>query len=172
MRSRIIDSVPRLRYFWIVTTQETIEALPPEALFAQLGIVPQVCPASNLGKAYKSVARVFEDCFKDAVITTIQFSVLVHIQVLDKPGCSDLATHLGSDPSTVSRIIETLVKKKLVNSRCGADRRTREYCLTPAGVEAVQAGLEAWSIAHRRIMERIGVERWNQLLALLQFLND
>ncbi len=118
------------------------------------------------------MVRVFEESFKDATVTTIQFSVLVHIQVLDKPGCSDLAAQLGSDPSTVSRIIETLVRKGLVNSRCGADRRTREYCLTPAGVEAVQAGLRSWSDAHRRIMERIGVERWEQLLALLQFLND
>lgn len=155
-----------------MTTQHTIQALSPDALFAQLGVVPQVCPASNLGKAYKSVVRVFEEEFKDAAVTTIQFSVLVHIQVLDKPGCSDLATHLGSDPSTISRIIDTLVKKGLVNSRCGLDRRTREYCLTPAGTDAVQTGLEAWSRSHRRIMERIGVERWDQLLSLLQLLND
>lgn len=155
-----------------MATTTTIDKKNIDKLFDQLPLVPQVCPASNLGKAYKIVSRIFEEEFRGFSVTTVQFSILVHIQILERPGCTELAEHLGSDPSTISRIIDTLEHKKLVNSRCGADRRTRMYCLTDAGRAAIKEGLAGWQRANARVLERIGDDRWQDALALLRLLQQ
>ena len=143
-----------------------------DRLFDELPVVPQVCPASNLGKAYKIILRIFEEEFKGSSVTSVQFSILVHIQIMDEPGCTELAEEIGSDPSTISRIVDTLERKNLVNSRCGKDRRTRMYCLTDGGRAAIKEGLSSWQRANARVLEKIGADRWQDSLALLRMLQQ
>jgi DNA-binding MarR family transcriptional regulator len=155
-----------------VIANKTIQGLEPAALFEQLQIVPQICPGTNIGKAHKSVVRIFEEEFREISITPVQFSVLVHIRILDEPGCSELAEQLGSDPSTISRIVDTLDRKQLIHSRAGTDRRTRRYTLTDTGVDSIKRGLECWTRANDRIMQKIGLKRWGEALELLRLLSD
>ncbi|TVR29591.1 MAG: MarR family transcriptional regulator [Spirochaetaceae bacterium] len=172
VRVRYVELAAVICYIESVERTVSKPAAETQELFDRLPIVPQICPAYNLGKAYKIVSRIFEEEFKGFSVTTVQFSILVHIQILDGPGCNELAEHLGSDPSTISRIIDTLETKKMVNSRCGSDRRTRRYCLTDSGRAAIKEGLAGWQRANARVLERIGDDRWQEALALLRLLQQ
>ena len=143
-----------------------------EELYGQLSLLPTVCPATNIGKANKIVSRIFEEEFKGFSVTTVQFAVLVHIHVMESPGCTELAERLGSDPSTISRIIDTLEGKQLVRTCRGEDRRTCVYCLTDEGSAAIRQALAGWQRANARVIEKIGSDRWQDTLDLLRHLQE
>ncbi|MFP4643478.1 MAG: MarR family winged helix-turn-helix transcriptional regulator [Spirochaetales bacterium] len=138
-----------------------------DELVHNLSQVPEFCPATQIGRAYKSILRVFEEAFRSACVTATQFQVLVHIGFLDEPGGTELAKRLGSDPSTVSRILETLEKKELIESRSGQDRRTRQYALTDYGRSAVEDGLASWELARNRVLSDMDDSDWNSVVSLL-----
>lgn len=151
----------------------TCSRTPTDAdLFNNLEEIPSICPATQIGKAYKSVLRVFEEEFRDACVTPTQFSVLVHVGILNEPGGSELAQKLGSDPSTVSRILDTLEKKEFVSTRSGKDRRTQHYSLTDKGRSAVQDGLASWERARSRVLESVDQDNWNSALGVLDALRS
>lgn len=136
-------------------------------LIDQLERIPERCPATQVGKAYKSIVRIFEDEFRNSCITPTQFSVLVHIGILGEPGGSELATKLGSDPSTISRILDILENKEMVDSRPGTDRRTHLYSLTGAGRTAIEDGLASWERARSRVLEGVEDSEWRRTLESL-----
>ncbi len=49
----------------------------------------------------------------------------------------------------------------------GADHRNRLVCLTRAGEERLEAALPAWEAAQQRLIDRLGEDRREQLLQLL-----
>ena len=137
-------------------------------LLENLARVPELCPATQVGRAYKSILRIFEEEFRSACVTATQFQVLVHIGFIDEPGGTELAKRLGSDPSTISRILETLEKKELIESRSGQDRRTRHYALTDYGTQAVEDGLASWERARNRVLSDMDNTNWNSVVSLLE----
>lgn len=136
-------------------------------LIQNLQRVPEFCPATQVGRAYKSILRIFEEEFRSACVTATQFQVLVHIGFLDAPGGTELAKRLGSDPSTISRILDTLETKELIKSRSGQDRRTRHYELTDYGTRAVQDGLASWERARSRVLSDMSDTDWNSVVSFL-----
>ncbi|TVQ27231.1 MAG: MarR family transcriptional regulator [Spirochaetaceae bacterium] len=138
-----------------------------DELLEDLGSVASVCPASRIGKVYKSISRIFEEEFRGGKVTNAQFQILAHIKMLDGPGCSELASHIGSDPSTVSRIVDTLEQKGYVTSKQGKDKRTQRYSLSRKGVTAVKEGLRNWKNAYGRVVDQVGEKRWAQMQKLL-----
>ncbi len=141
-------------------------------LIEQLEQIPEICPATQIGKAYKSIVRIFEEEFRNSCITPTQFGVLVHVGILGEPGGSELAAKLGSDPSTISRILDTLENKDLVSSRPGTDRRTHLYSLTDAGRTAIEDGLASWERARSRVLAGVEENEWRHTLESLQALGS
>ncbi|MCA1753372.1 MAG: MarR family winged helix-turn-helix transcriptional regulator [Spirochaeta sp.] len=125
--------------------------------------IQTICVASNLRKAYKAVQRIYEEAYRDAPVTPVQFSVLVTISRHASINAGNLAAFLGSDLSTISRNIKVLEKRKLVRCCAGEDRRRRQYYLTDSGDAAVQAAIPCWREAHEKSVAKIGVDLWDQL---------
>jgi DNA-binding MarR family transcriptional regulator len=71
-------------------------------------------------------------------VTLPQYRALVVLQTRGPQRAVDMAVHLGVTPSTGSRMIERLVRKKLVRRvRTAEDRRTLRVYLTAAGQAVV-----------------------------------
>lgn len=118
------------------------------------------CVGTNIGKAGRIVARIFEDAFRDVGISSPQFALLVALVIAPGSSASELAEELGSDPSTVSRNTELLVKRGLISVSPGKDRRVRTYSLTPEGNETIQACVPRWKSAQRTALRRLGRSSW------------
>lgn len=143
-----------------------------EELMKNLVSVPEFCPATQIGKAYKAVLRIFEEEFRESCVTSTQFSTLVHVSLLGEPGGSELAQKLGSDPSTVSRVLDTLEAKGMVTSRPGSDRRTHRYSLTDQGINAISDGLASWERAKSRVLAEVDTDVWKNTLKTLHVVGE
>jgi DNA-binding MarR family transcriptional regulator len=82
--------------------------------------------------AARSLADLAED------VTLAQYRFLVVLASRGPQRLADLATGLGVDRSTATRMCDRLVRKRLVaRRRAQDDRRTVRVSLTPAGAELV-----------------------------------
>jgi DNA-binding MarR family transcriptional regulator len=82
--------------------------------------------------AARSLANVAED------VTLPQYRFLVVLASRGPQRLADLATALGVDRSTATRMCDRLVRKRLVTRRrAQEDRRAVRVSLTPAGAELV-----------------------------------
>jgi DNA-binding MarR family transcriptional regulator len=72
------------------------------------------------------------------VITVPQYRVLVLLKDHPESSLKDLADREGVEPPTVSRTVDTLVEKRLVDRQTdGADRRCLRLSLLPLGTALV-----------------------------------
>jgi len=145
---------------------------PKQAYDSRLQQVLDTCPGYNLGKAYKKVTRVFEQEFRESELTLPQFAVLVNTGVTEIASASEIADRLGSDLSTISRTMELVVKRGLVEQRRGEDRRVRMYSLTPEGRRVLDDALVQWERAKRRVLREIRNENWDQTLTTLRHISS
>ncbi|CAD0266571.1 MarR family transcriptional regulator (fragment) [Pseudomonas veronii] len=89
------------------------------------------------------------------------------MQRLDQPSISSLADAMGLDRSTLGRNLRVLEGEGLVRLVEGDDLRNRLVLLTEAGAERLAAALPAWEAAQQKLIDRLGAEKRETLLALL-----
>ncbi len=129
------------------------------------------CVASNIGRASRIVGRIYEDAFRDVGVSSPQFALLVSLAIAPGSTAGDLAETLGSDPSTVSRNTELLVKRGLIRVEPGQDRRVRSYFLTQDGDNTVQSCVPRWKQAQRTALKQIGRSYWDDIRKRLKRLH-
>jgi len=79
-----------------------------------------------------------------------------------------LAAQLLLDRTALSRNLDPLAARGLVEITHGADLRTRQLKLTDAGKAALAAADPQWTQAQRDVTRRVGGSRLEQLYALLE----
>jgi DNA-binding MarR family transcriptional regulator len=93
--------------------------------------------------------------------------LLCNLQRLDQPSISSLAEAMGLDRSTLGRNLRVLEGEGLVQLVEGDDLRNRLVLLTEAGAERLAAALPAWEAAQQKLIDRLGAQKRETLLALL-----
>lgn len=129
------------------------------------------CVASNIGRANRIVGRIYEDAFRDVGISSPQFALLVALAIAPGSTSSDIAEALGSDPSTISRNTELLVRRGLIRVEPGEDRRVRIFYLTEDGDQTVQSCVPRWKTAQRTALKDIGRTYWREIRRRLRRLH-
>ena len=129
------------------------------------------CPGYNLGKAYKRVSRHFEEEFRSSKLTLPQFAVLVNTGVDEPASGTEIAQRLGSDVSTVSRTMDLLERRGLVEETRGRDKRVRMYELTATGREALDEALSKWDRIRRQLLAGLDQREWETTIAALKKLS-
>ena len=74
---------------------------------------------------------------------------------------------MGLDRSTLGRNLRVLEGEGLVTLVEGEDMRNRIVLLTETGRERLAAALPAWEAAQQRLIDRLGAEKREILLKLL-----
>jgi DNA-binding MarR family transcriptional regulator len=74
---------------------------------------------------------------------------------------------MGLDRSTLGRNLRVLEGEGLVTLVEGEDHRNRVVLLTETGRERLAAALPAWEAAQQRLIEKLGAQKRETLLALL-----
>ncbi len=125
------------------------------------------CLCISLRRAARGVSRRYDGALDGFGINVAQYSLLCHLQRLDKPSISSLAEAVGLDRSTLGRNLRVLEGEGLVRMSEGADQRNRLVCLTDAGARRLEAAFPAWQAVQQRLAERLGDEKSAVLQALL-----
>jgi DNA-binding MarR family transcriptional regulator len=120
---------------------------------------------SLVAVAARSLANVAED------VTLAQYRFLIELASRGPQRLADLATALGVDRSTATRMCDRLVRKRLVTRRRSQeDRRTVRVSLTTAGAELVAEVSRRRRLEIARIVKRLSAaDRDAVVLALRAF---
>jgi MarR family transcriptional regulator, organic hydroperoxide resistance regulator len=106
-------------------------AKPTKALVYDLGgALPYL-----LARAGSRMGLAFTQELKPFGLTLTEWRVCVALHYQDHQRLSDLATHTSTDASTLSRIVDGLIRRDLVlRERAPSDARALSLVLSPAGV--------------------------------------
>ncbi|AIS11770.1 MarR family transcriptional regulator [Pseudomonas chlororaphis subsp. aurantiaca] len=130
-------------------------------------MLPSLCLCTNLRRAARGVSRFYDGALDGFGINVAQYSLLSNLQRLDQPSISSLAEAMGLDRSTLGRNLRVLEGEGLVRLSEGEDQRNRIVQLTEEGQQRLLAALPAWEAAQQRLIDRLGAEKRETLLALL-----
>ena len=130
-------------------------------------MLPSQCLCTNLRRAARGVSRHYDGALDDFGINVAQYSLLCNLQRLDQPSISSLAEAMGLDRSTLGRNLRVLEGEGLVTLVEGEDMRNRIVLLTETGRERLAVALPAWEAAQQRLIDRLGAEKREILLKLL-----
>ena len=113
-----------------------------------------------LWKAANVLQRLHADCLRDLDVTPAQFSVLTSLLYLQERGpvtASLIVAHTGMDKMSVSDLLTTLERKRLIGkSRNPDDGRSQLIAATAAGERATNAAIERIEALDRRFFEQTG----------------
>jgi DNA-binding MarR family transcriptional regulator len=125
------------------------------------------CICTHLRRAARGVSRHYDEALAGFGVNVAQFSLLRHLQRLDRPSITTLAEAMGLERSTLGRNLRVLEAEGLVALADGDDQRNRVVLLSEAGKQLLHAAHPAWERAQSELVERLGAGRRDELVRLL-----
>ncbi|ABY97188.1 TPA: MarR family winged helix-turn-helix transcriptional regulator [Pseudomonas putida] len=125
------------------------------------------CICTHLRRAARGVSRHYDEALSGFGVNVAQFSLLRHLQRLDRPSITTLAEAMGLERSTLGRNLRVLEAEGLVALADGDDQRNRVVLLTEAGTQLLRAAYPAWEQAQIKLVERLGEGPRDELVRLL-----
>jgi len=131
-------------------------------------MLTSICICTHLRRAARGVSRHYDEALEGFGINVAQFSLLRHLQRLDKPSISSLAEAMGLDRSTLGRNLKVLEAEGLVALAEGDDLRNRVVLLTAEGAQRVRDAEPAWEKAQEGLVATLGTDQRDELIRLLK----
>jgi DNA-binding MarR family transcriptional regulator len=137
-------------------------------LEARNAVTPTIaCACGRLRRASRALTQLYDDTMAPAGLRVTQFSLLRTLARLGTQRITALADAALLDRTALSRNLDPLVVRGLVEIVPGRDARTREVGLTRAGIAALRAAEPHWKRAQARVSETLGPKRLDALIATL-----
>ena len=111
------------------------------------------------------MTRRYDQALKPLGVRSTQLPILVEAALHDRVNVFTLADHLMVDRTTLSRNLALLERKGWITIAPGADRRTREVCLTRLGDSILRQAIPLWEQAQEAVTTRIGAQRLRRVLS-------
>jgi DNA-binding MarR family transcriptional regulator len=121
----------------------------------------------TLRRTDRIVTQFYDQIMAPSGLTGPQFGVLSSAAAAAPVTINGLATIMDMDRTTLTRNLAVLVKRRLVRTEEGEDRRMRLVVVTPDGEQALRRAWPLWEEAEARIVGTLGPERRDALLAEL-----
>jgi DNA-binding MarR family transcriptional regulator len=125
-----------------------------------------VCACSNFRKASRAITQLFDQILQPSGLRSTQFIILLEIAVARSTTVPQLARQLVMDPSTVTRNLKPLAKRRLVKIS-GREWRSHTFTLSPRGLRVLEGGVPLWERAQIGFVNQLGQKRWRSLLSNL-----
>ena len=122
------------------------------------------CACTTLRKASRAVTRFYDDALRSQKLTTTQFAVLRAVAREGRIPMSHLAETMVMDRTTFYRAVGPLLRDgDLQSVDSDSDGRAKLLQLSPAGKRRMARAARQWAGAQRKIVERMGLDRWKEL---------
>jgi DNA-binding MarR family transcriptional regulator len=130
---------------------------------------PAGCNCLALRQAARHITQIYDQFLAPSGLRTTQYSILARLQRRGPMTINALAAELVMDRTTLGRNILPLERDGLIAVGPGkSDRRSKELCLTGAGVARFGSALKGWQQAQARFEAAFGAKRAETLRTLLQ----
>lgn len=125
---------------------------------------PHVCLAEGLRSANRAITKRYSEYMADSGVSPAQASLLMRIYYLRNATILELAKHMETDRTTITRNVELLARDGLVNIAPGRDRRSKVVSLSEEGFERLEKTMPKWRQAQDDLLEILGRDLWDRLL--------
>lgn len=116
--------------------------------------VSQHCIHRRLKRSERIVTQIYEKALDPLKLHITQFTLLVTSSTVGQRSIRDLAEIMTMDPSTLSRTLNPLEKRGLLEAvPSGDDARTRLISTTEAGEELIDEAYPFWQKAQKEVKE-------------------
>jgi DNA-binding MarR family transcriptional regulator len=136
--------------------------------------MPSIAPASSpacacgrLRRATRALTQLYDDLMAPSGLRVTQFSLLRTLGREGSSPMSDLAETLLLDRTALSRTLDPLVARGLIDVIPGEDARTRIVSITRAGEKAVRAAQPHWARAQAQVTHKLGRAKLDALIDTL-----
>ncbi len=123
------------------------------------------CTLANVRQASRAISQVYDTALLPVNLKATQFTLIAALTVRGPLPLSQLADALVMDRTTLTRNLQPLMKRNLVDTAPGADRRVRNVRLTRQGKRLFAKALPRWRTVQRQLSEGLGRKRWEGLLS-------
>ncbi|HKB18368.1 MAG TPA: MarR family winged helix-turn-helix transcriptional regulator [Candidatus Dormibacteraeota bacterium] len=130
-----------------------------DVLLSRYRTAVEACAVMNLRQASRVVTGFFDHELRPAGLRATQLNILMAIEVTAPRSVSAIADILATDRTTMTRNLQLLRKRGLIDE----DR----LALTAKGRGAAAAALPLWERAQATVVDTLGGERWAKLLTEL-----
>jgi len=130
------------------------------------------CACGRLRRATRALTQLYDEALAPAGLRVNQFSLLRALHRCGPMRIGDLAARELVDRTALSRNLDPLIARGLVEAVRGRDARTREVALTAAGKAACERALPYWRDAQRAVARRLGETRTEALVEMLDFVES
>ena len=122
------------------------------------------CVGFRLRKLSRRVSQVYDQMLTPLDLTGTQFSLLSNLATSPGLAIGELADRLMMDPTTLTRTLRPLERRRLVIvSASREDRRRRGVALTGAGQALFREAVPLWRKAQAHIAELMGERGYESL---------
>jgi DNA-binding MarR family transcriptional regulator len=119
----------------------------------------------------RMVTSIYDDALAKAGVKTSQFNVLVAVSNRTEMKPSELAKILAMDESTLSRNVDRMCTKGLLQLEDDADRRSHRITITEKGMAVIRKAYPAWQKAQDEVSQLLGPESVAALRSALKKLS-
>jgi DNA-binding MarR family transcriptional regulator len=120
---------------------------------------PQGCTNLKLRQLNRAVTRHYDAHVAATGLKNSQYSLLSHVVLLGPLRPGELARRIRMDASTLTRNLQPLVDRGLVQVTAGDDARSRLVSATPAGQALREEAKKVWKQAQLALNARLQPER-------------
>ena len=138
---------------------------PADALPDAPAAGPQGCTHFKLRQVQRRVSQRYDQALAPCGLKTTQYSLLSHVIKLGPLRPGTLAMAMAMDPSTLTRNLRPLVDAGWVTLGAGADGRSRQVCITEAGLAKRTQASACWRSAQADLNQLLGPARVRALHA-------
>jgi DNA-binding MarR family transcriptional regulator len=126
------------------------------------------CVCLALRTAARRITQGYDRALAGSGLRVTQFSLLVTVYHLGAPTMKVLAGMLNSDPTTITRNVHGLVRRRLLAFSPGRDLRERNVTLTTRGETILLHALPNWQKAQADVVSSLNRTELTSLRALLE----
>lgn len=127
------------------------------------------CTCKRLRMATRRISQIYDQHLGAAGLTVTQYGLLAQLNALDGIGIGAFAEKLVMDPTTLTRNLRPLQRRRLVVfAPDPKDRRSRTLHLTAKGRASLEKGRPLWAEAQRQIERVFGRADTAQLHSALE----
>jgi DNA-binding MarR family transcriptional regulator len=126
------------------------------------------CVCLAVRTAARRITQGYDAALAGTGLRVTQFSLLVMAHHLGAPSMKRLAQMLNSDPTTITRNVQGLTKRRLLTLSPGRDLRERKVMLTEKGNTMLLRALPNWRAAQSDVVASLSRAELTRLRALLK----
>lgn len=147
-----------------ISRREMTNNIPASADFLE----PVECISYRLRRAARTAAKFYDNALRPSGLRNTQFTLLVSLDDLGETSIGDLSEKLAIDGTTLTRNLEVLVRRGLVENIEADDARIRKVRLTGLGKETYEAAAPLWREAQNHVLGVVEPECWKGMRTQLR----